>query len=395
VGDIESFGADPRREEYAGANLKEVDFGEIYDTQTKALLARYDSLGVMNKPRELNDYVGGQSFCCGEKEFEPSQTGKDEFETPDYEQLIFFYHPDHLGSTALVTDNDGNVVQSIAYIPYGEVFIEERNGTWNTPYLFNGKELDEETGLYYYGARYLNPTNGMWLSVDPLFEKNIDASPYSYCHGNPVMKVDVMGLDDYGVDDNGYIFFIKTTDSEKDRLIAGVKRRHIKKENGNKRSPYDISGKLKSDKNNIEVSKGIIEETTEYNELYKGHMFRLEDKDEAKSLFEFVVDNTSVEWSFYDVKSNDNITYHLATSHENYSEACGPAHLQIHVFPKGYTSSFHIHDHPIDNNVSFDENISPSDADLNFAKNLSEKNKQMTFSIYLSGTYKSYTPNGR
>ena len=36
---------------------------------------------------------------------------------------------------------------------YGEVFIEERNGTWNTPYLFNGKELDEETGLYYYGAR--------------------------------------------------------------------------------------------------------------------------------------------------------------------------------------------------------------------------------------------------
>ncbi|MEE0995852.1 MAG: hypothetical protein U0L74_00530 [Paludibacteraceae bacterium] len=36
---------------------------------------------------------------------------------------------------------------------YCEVFIEERNGTWNTPYLFNGKEFDEETGLYYYGAR--------------------------------------------------------------------------------------------------------------------------------------------------------------------------------------------------------------------------------------------------
>ena len=193
VGDIEAFGADPRRVEYAGANLKEVDFGEIYDTQTKALLARYDSLGVMNKPRELNDYVGGQSFCCGEKEFEPSQTGKDGFETPDYEHLIFFYHPDHLGSTALVTDNDGNVVQSVAYIPYGEVFIEERNGTWNTPYLFNGKELDEETGLYYYGARYLNPTNGMWLSVDPLFKKYVGMSPYNYCAGNPVKLVDPDG----------------------------------------------------------------------------------------------------------------------------------------------------------------------------------------------------------
>ncbi|MBQ1973357.1 MAG: hypothetical protein II222_03300 [Paraprevotella sp.] len=194
VGDIEAFGADPRREEYAGANLKEVDFGDIYDTQTKALLARYDSLGVMNKPRELNDYVGGQSFCCGEKELvSNNQTGDNTFETPDYEHLIFFYHPDHLGSTALVTDNSGNVVQSVAYIPYGEVFVEERNGTWNTPYLFNGKELDEETGLYYYGARYLNPTNGMWLSVDPMFEDYKGVSPYAYCMGNPVKHVDVEG----------------------------------------------------------------------------------------------------------------------------------------------------------------------------------------------------------
>ena len=194
VGDIEAFGEDPRREEYAGANLKEVDLGSKYEQQTKALFARYDSLGVMNKPRELNDYVGGQSFCCGEKELvSNNQTGDNTFETPDYEHLIFFYHPDHLGSTALVTDNDGNVVQSVAYIPYGEVFIEERNGTWNTPYLFNGKELDEETGLYYYGARYLNPTNGIWLSVDPLWEKYVGMSPYNYCVGNPVKLVDPDG----------------------------------------------------------------------------------------------------------------------------------------------------------------------------------------------------------
>ena len=174
--------------------MQEVDFGSKYEQQTKALLARYDSLGVMNKPRELNDYVGGQSFCCGEKELvSNNQTGDNTFETPDYEQLIFFYHPDHLGSTSLVTDNSGNVVQSVAYIPYGEVFVEERNGTWNTPYLFNGKELDEETGLYYYGARYLNPTNGMWLSTDPLFEKYVGMSPYNYCAGNPVKLVDPDG----------------------------------------------------------------------------------------------------------------------------------------------------------------------------------------------------------
>ena len=69
----------------------------------------------------------------------------------------------------MVLDADGNISQSVTYILYGEVFEEERNGAWNLPYLFNSKELDEETGLYYYGARYLNPTSGMWLSVDPLW----------------------------------------------------------------------------------------------------------------------------------------------------------------------------------------------------------------------------------
>ena len=68
----------------------------------------------------------------------------------------------------MVLDTDENISQSVTYIPHGEVFVEERNGAWNLPYLFNSKELDEETGLYYYGARYLNPTNGRWLSVDPL-----------------------------------------------------------------------------------------------------------------------------------------------------------------------------------------------------------------------------------
>ena len=106
---------------------------------------------------------------------------------------IRFYHPDHLGSTTVVTDLDGEVTQNVAYIPYGEVFVEQRNGTWNTPYLFNAKELDEETGLYYYGARYLDPTNVAWLSVDPLFEKYVGMTPYGYCAGNPVKLVDADG----------------------------------------------------------------------------------------------------------------------------------------------------------------------------------------------------------
>ena len=105
----------------------------------------------------------------------------------------YFYIHDHLGSTSMVLDTDGNISQSVTYIPYGEIFVEERNGAWNSPYLFNSKELDEETGLYYYGARYLNPTSGMWLSTDPLFEKYVGMSPYNYCAGNPVKLVDPDG----------------------------------------------------------------------------------------------------------------------------------------------------------------------------------------------------------
>ncbi|MBO9583460.1 MAG: hypothetical protein J7574_04805 [Flavobacterium sp.] len=64
--------------------------------------------------------------------------------------------PDHLGSTSYITNLDGEVVQHIEYVPFGEGFLEEKNAKWNTPYLFTSKELDKETGLYYYGARYKN-----------------------------------------------------------------------------------------------------------------------------------------------------------------------------------------------------------------------------------------------
>ena len=93
----------------------------------------------------------------------------------------------------MVSDLDGRITQNVVYIPYGEVFVEERNGSWASPYLFNAKELDEETGLYYYGARYLNPSIALWLSTDPLQEKYPGMSPYNYCAGNPVKLVDPDG----------------------------------------------------------------------------------------------------------------------------------------------------------------------------------------------------------
>ena len=86
----------------------------------------------------------------------------------DYEKMQFYYHPDHLGSSSYITNLDGEVSQHIEYVPFGEVFIEERNNTWNTSYLFNAKEFDEETGMYYNGARYYEPRLSLWISVAPI-----------------------------------------------------------------------------------------------------------------------------------------------------------------------------------------------------------------------------------
>jgi RHS repeat-associated protein len=86
---------------------------------------------------------------------------------PPQEKDLFFYHPDHLGSAAFVTDENGSLSQHEEYFPFGESWVEEGNAGERTPYQYNDQELDDETGLYYYGARYYDPRISHWLSVDP------------------------------------------------------------------------------------------------------------------------------------------------------------------------------------------------------------------------------------
>jgi RHS repeat-associated protein len=130
------------------------------------------------------------------------------------EEQIYWFHPDHLGSSSYITGIDGEVTQNIEYFPSGEVFVENHNkASNNSPYKFNAKELDAETGYYYYGARYYNPRVSLWLNVDPLADYNpfynkehyIDGqhnggmynsgnlNPYIYTYQNPVIFVDPNG----------------------------------------------------------------------------------------------------------------------------------------------------------------------------------------------------------
>ena len=106
---------------------------------------------------------------------------------------IFYYHTDHLGSTSYITDAKANVAQFDAYLPYGELLVDEHSSTEEMPYKFNGKELDQETGLYYYGARYMNPKTSLWYGVDPLAEKYPSVGAYVYCMDRPTKLIDTDG----------------------------------------------------------------------------------------------------------------------------------------------------------------------------------------------------------
>ena len=73
---------------------------------------------------------------------------------------------------------------------------------WFYPFVFTGKEKDEETGYGYFGARYMDhELMTMWLSVDPMADKYPSISPYAYCAWNPVKLVDPDGEDWYESED--------------------------------------------------------------------------------------------------------------------------------------------------------------------------------------------------
>jgi RHS repeat-associated protein len=95
------------------------------------------------------------------------------------QERIYYYHGDHLGSAQVVTNHAGQLYERLEYTPYGETWTEQKygNGLAELPCRFTGKELDEETGLYYYGARYLDPKTSRWLSADPAMGDYLPSAP--------------------------------------------------------------------------------------------------------------------------------------------------------------------------------------------------------------------------
>jgi len=111
-------------------------------------------------------------------------------------ELVRYIYSNHLQSASLELDDEAEIISYEEYHPYGTTAFQANNSDINAVakrYRYTGKERDEESGLYYHGARYYVPWLCRWCAVDPLESKYAGMSPYNYCLNNPIKYNDKDG----------------------------------------------------------------------------------------------------------------------------------------------------------------------------------------------------------
>ena len=138
---------------------------------------------------------------CGNKIYENGKLTKilidnGYIDMTDGQQQYYCYVKDHLGNIRAVQGNNGVAIQSTQYYPYGMAYQDRVFGQEKQPYLFNGKELDNISGLNWYdfSARYYDDVVPHFTTPDPMAEKYYSISPYAAFGGNPLRFVDPSGM---------------------------------------------------------------------------------------------------------------------------------------------------------------------------------------------------------
>ncbi len=109
---------------------------------------------------------------------------------------LYYFHNDHLGTPQRVTDQNGTIVWSASYKPFGEATIT--TNTISNPFRFPGQYYDNETGLHYNYVRYYDPGIGRYLRPEPRGLKIEYLNLYAYVQNDPVNYVDPLGLKNWG-----------------------------------------------------------------------------------------------------------------------------------------------------------------------------------------------------
>ncbi|MBU1683096.1 LysM peptidoglycan-binding domain-containing protein [Patescibacteria group bacterium] len=133
----------------------------------------------------------------------------------DETETTYYFLTDHLGSVDVILDEDGSVVERADYLPFGSDRLRTtETEAPDTDYKFTGKELDGETGLMYYGARYYDPLIGRFTTADP-WEGDLlnpqTLNKYSYAVNNPLFFLDPTGM-----------YIVKTGEVEKGDTLTAI-----------------------------------------------------------------------------------------------------------------------------------------------------------------------------
>ena len=112
-------------------------------------------------------------------------------------EVVRYQYDNHLGSASLELDQNAAIISYEEYHPFGTTSY--RSGRTEIEvslkrYKYVGKERDEETGLYYYGARYYASWIARFISTDPMKAERTWVTPYNYVQNNPINRIDPTGM---------------------------------------------------------------------------------------------------------------------------------------------------------------------------------------------------------
>ena len=173
------------------------------------------------------------------------------------------------------------------------------NGCHSPYFTFSAKEKDSETGYSYFGSRYYNSDLSIWLSVDPMASKYPSLSPYVYCANNPIKLVDPNGED------------IIEVDNETGKAT-------ITRCGGN-----DV---LRCGKKSTELSgNGVFRDAQEKGEQSGndgGTLLVGLSKSDALKTFNFLADNSNVEWGYMETRNDDgSSSFMVGSAHSKETES--------------------------------------------------------------------------
>ncbi len=194
----------------AGGTFHPGAVGEAIDLEgfapVNTTVWRFDAMFQRWQAR-LSDVLGGfsnlpEALAPGEGVFVQGQS-EAALSLPDEALTIRYYHQDHLGSSAVMADANGVLVEETSFYPFGFPRHVQKLFKTTDPYQFTQKERDRESGLNFLEARFQSPVLGRFLRVDPFagtiksswLEEPQRLNLYAYCANSPLANIDPTGTD--------------------------------------------------------------------------------------------------------------------------------------------------------------------------------------------------------